>query len=557
MATTNEQGEVNGARWRVYPLREAGKALRHLVVVWLAKGAKPERMRVPPEYSSTAKDRAAYAKGAARAIAEREQTPQAPISNGLTFAGVRELWTSGELHRLPDHVKSSGRKDKNGSRAKHVEPVTIDGVRFGDMPVTSIRIEHCEHVMASLPKTLAPLSRRHVAQVMLRVLSLAAYPLRLIAASPLPRGWLPKVGKVKAKGCLYPDEERALLACVDVPLEHRVLYGFLAREGMRKGEALALTWSDIDLARGAIKLDVNKTDDPRAWALSPDVTRALTKWKKLAPKRETVFYIAHSEHLASQLRDHLKLAGVKRSELDEKSATRIMLRAHDFRALFVTSALANDKSEAWVSDRTGHRSSLMINRYRRQARTLGELGLGVLAPLDETIPELNDAKTPNTPPTPLAKTKPETVLTVSLPFRGVSQVKSHSPKNSGRGNDFNPVRGKGLEPLRLSAVEPKSTASAIPPPARVTPTSNDMSVGHQAGGREVFSRRSIALPRHRRRQKSARSPTNSAKCHRHAPGANKSRVRASTRRALVPGNRVGRRGPAKPRATAGDYLAAE
>jgi len=30
----------------------------------------------------------------------------------------------------------------------------------------------------------------------------------------------------------------------------------------------------------------------------------------------------------------------------------------------------------------------MINRYRRQARTWAELGLGRLAPLDEAIPEL-------------------------------------------------------------------------------------------------------------------------------------------------------------------------
>ncbi len=51
-------------------------------------------------------------------------------------------------------------------------------------------------------------------------------------------------------------------------------------------------------------------------------------------------------------------------------------------------SLANGKSEAWVQDRTGHKSSLMINRYRRAARTAAELHLGDFTSLDEAIPEL-------------------------------------------------------------------------------------------------------------------------------------------------------------------------
>jgi hypothetical protein len=67
------------------------------------------------------------------------------------------------------------------------------------------------------------------------------------------------------------------------------------------------------------------------------------------------------------------------------------MRAHDLRGTFVTLALANGRSEAWVADRTGHTTSAMINRYRRTARSATELGLGLLAPLDEAIPELAEA----------------------------------------------------------------------------------------------------------------------------------------------------------------------
>ena len=35
-----------------------------------------------------------------------------------------------------------------------------------------------------------------------------------------------------------------------------------------------------------------------------------------------------------------------------------------FEARFVTISLANGRTEAWIADRTGHRSSQMINAYR-------------------------------------------------------------------------------------------------------------------------------------------------------------------------------------------------
>ena len=59
--------------------------------------------------------------------------------------------------------------------------------------------------------------------------------------------------------------------------------GFLVREGMRESEALSLTWECVDLKRGAIRLDKNKTDDPRSWALDAGVARALRVYRKCFP----------------------------------------------------------------------------------------------------------------------------------------------------------------------------------------------------------------------------------------------------------------------------------
>ncbi|WP_437576558.1 hypothetical protein [Sorangium sp. So ce887] len=79
---------------------------------------------------------------------------------------------------------------------------------------------------------------------------------------------------------------------------------------------------------------------------------------------------------AEDLRACLKEAGVHRPQLFEASGTRIPLRAHDLRATFVTVNLAAGKTEAWITDRTGHKSSQMIYRYKRQDRTHAELNLG-------------------------------------------------------------------------------------------------------------------------------------------------------------------------------------
>jgi integrase len=144
---------------------------------------------------------------------------------------------------------------------------------------------------------------------------MAVYPCRHIKASPPPHGFLPRANSRKALAYLYPANDRALLACDAVPFGYRLLWGFLAREGMREGEALALTWGDVDLVRGMVKLDQNKTDDPRAWALNPGVARALAVYRQHfaseAQPEDSVFIPRSKWGLAETFRTHLERAGIK------------------------------------------------------------------------------------------------------------------------------------------------------------------------------------------------------------------------------------------------------
>ncbi len=319
----------------------------------------------------------------------------APAAVLTTVREFGEQWASGKLHaRWPDHVKLKRSADDDRERLRrYVFPIV------GEVALKDFTLKHADAVMSALPPSLNPTTRRHCGQVLARLLKLAAYPARLIERSPLPPGFLPRVAQRKALAYLHPTEDAKLMACTSIELAHRLFYGVAVREGPRRSELANLTWGQLDLAVGSVRLDENKTDDPRAWALQPDVVRALARWRmrRGEPGSDALVFaddtgkpIATSErtHAVQTFRDHLRVAGVTRLELFEKSAMRQPIRLHDLRATFVTLALANGRTETWVADRTGHRSSVMVNRYRRAARHAAEIGLGPLGALDQLAPEL-------------------------------------------------------------------------------------------------------------------------------------------------------------------------
>ncbi len=110
----------------------------------------------------------------------------------------------------------------------------------------------------------------------------------------------------------------------------------------------------------------------------------------MRPETQRVFVVSQPNRLALAFRKHRHLAHVYRAELFEKTKLRLPIRLHD---TFVTVHLAHGKSETWIADRTGHKSSQMINTYRRQARTWVELGIDELASLDAIVPELASSAT--------------------------------------------------------------------------------------------------------------------------------------------------------------------
>jgi integrase len=393
---------TGGSYWQIF-----STAKGFMLVVTVAKGFRVHRRipkRVADKPLDTRESRVRFAKSIApevrtEALEERERRlpvfSAASRSKKLTFAEVAELWTSGELtKRFPEHCPAKASVDADKSRLR------VLARTIGNVPIDDPNwLDHAERAMASLPDTCrTPATRRQYAQFMRRVLQLAVFPLR--SDNPIPKNFLPRNRRSTAIQWLYPSEEARIAAYDAIPVERRLFWGVLAREGMRDGsEAACLTWECLDLERGTIRLDRNKTKYPRTWKLDPSVCRSLARWKEIREERlgeepaSTSLVLVDENgapwdgtRLAEVFRDDLRLAGVKRHELFEKvDGVRAPIRAYDLRATFVTVKLAIGWTEAQISLRTGHQSSQMIARYRRIAQTAEELEIEDFLPLDALL----------------------------------------------------------------------------------------------------------------------------------------------------------------------------
>jgi integrase len=335
--------------------------------------------------------------------------PGAPWSRSagaeLTLREFGELWTSNELsRRYRRRVKEIEHAENIRRLERHVYPIVFRGQKVGDTFLSRFTLDHGDHVLAqpSLPVG----SLRHVAQVIHRVFALAVFPARVLESSPFPRGWLPAANSPRARGYLFPAEDVMLMRHQRIPLVKRVYIGVANREGPRRGNLVMLEWADLllDFENGAgfVTLDRTKSGRDAKWQLDPGTAEALRRWRALCPSKQWVFSALavpaarrinradrpmYVSHLGDELRTWLVECGVTRGKLFETSEHRLRLRAHDLRASFVTLALANGRSEPWVMQRTGHTTSAMLNRYRRDAESILELNLGWFTPLHEAIPE--------------------------------------------------------------------------------------------------------------------------------------------------------------------------
>jgi len=344
----------------------------------------------------------------------------------ITVVQFGTQWTSGALFREHGDVnglsiKKTAKDDRNRLR-KYVYPY-IGNVAIVDVDDQTIEKTFAKAHQAFFERHKRPMSqatKRHLYMVTHRLFELAIIPGRLITVNPVSKHVLPKPGKEKLYSFLYPDELVDLLGCTDIPIARRVYYAIASYTGLRKGSLRAFTWGLVDFKNLTITNLVNKPDLPVMFAqtdpLIPGLSsliELLRRYRELRGWPDDDQVIVSIRELgckkdaeAATLRMDLDCAGIKRKNLFIKSTRVEPLRFHDLRATFITWARRLGKGDGWISDRTGHTTKKLMDRYDRGARSLLDLKYIPFPDITNAIPELADmSKVARLPPPRTKKRK--------------------------------------------------------------------------------------------------------------------------------------------------------
>ncbi len=293
--------------------------------------------------------------------------------------------------------------------------------------------------------------------------------------------------KSRRKTFLYPREAAALVGCKAIPIEWRETYAIALYTYLRPGELRVLTFADVDLDAGHVKITkawdydaeeikVPKTRNgvrqiPIELALRPLVAR-MQEGKAASALVAPMLDAFGEDHLAELFREHLLLAKVERTELHTTTATHVRGNFRSTRDSGITwlalSGLGVDK----ICRRAGHDDVNTSMGYVKLAEDLsGDLGVP-FGPLPaDLVGADDDDESPGegTSPGPISPTPIATVdvsdepLSVPAPVvhSAVHREPMLSKQLSGR-RDLNPRRPPwqgGTLPLSYSRMTLRS-----PPP---------------------------------------------------------------------------------------------
>jgi integrase len=385
---------------------------RHLGTVEWIRGKPYVRVRLPdgtrPRYPIPDDVRPEDIDRVATAIAQRKtervhtELARSQLAR-ITVRDFGELWTSGELHRRYGEIK--GLKPKRSAKQDGYRLSAYVYPLVGNVAVADVTEEMIEDLLARAPRTAEERrgkpwsqgSKRQLFQLVSRLFDLAIRPARLRPDSPVSADLKPGRGRTKLFTYLYPSELLALLGCREVPLGRRIHYALAAYTGLRKRSLLELRWADVEFEHRTLTCLVNKIDVPQLFEIGDDLVWLLERWRERCgtpPPDSPVVRDRNckAEREAEIIREDLKRAGVTRRLLFDGGPHNVQpIRFHDLRATFVTWALRAGRGRGWITDRTGHLTEAMMNRYARQARTLADLDYEPFPDLRLAIPELAEA----------------------------------------------------------------------------------------------------------------------------------------------------------------------
>jgi integrase len=218
-------------------------------------------------YGSTPKE----ARAKASAVRERLRANLPARDRKVTLGVFAAEWIDSTL-------AASDRKASTKTMYTTMARQHIIGSKIGGKPLEKLRPSHIEARKVELEHRGLSESTIRSAYTILRAVLDTAVRDRALAQNPAHAVRRPKVTAREA-AYLTPDQVRSLLLEAK-PSRYAPLFELLVNTGLRRGEALALHWSDIDLdakllrvrgtlARVAGELVVTETKTPRSRRVVP------------------------------------------------------------------------------------------------------------------------------------------------------------------------------------------------------------------------------------------------------------------------------------------------
>lgn len=272
-----------------------------------------------------------------------------------------------ELHR--DMVANYERNGR-GVAEIHKRWAHLELVFGGDVAadITTDRLSH--YADQRLDEGAAPATINREFACLRRMLRLGA------KATPRKVGEVPAFPMLRENNVRTGFFERGEFEAVRKALpEHlRVMVTVAYWMGWRRTELLNLTWSQIELDRGAVRLEpgTTKNRDGRVAYLPPEPLRMLRAWRKATTAAEkkqgkVIRYVFHRDgrrigfEFYDAWREACRAAGLV--ETTEDGRERALRRLHDFRRTAGRNYIRSFVPERVAMQILGHKTRAMFDRY--------------------------------------------------------------------------------------------------------------------------------------------------------------------------------------------------
>lgn len=264
---------------------------------------------------------------------------------------------------------------------------------IGEVPLTQVTTADVERVYAAMrDRGLAPKTVLNSHRILRAAFTEAVEDAKLRADNPVTRKLAPKPAKfeIKPPG---PDEVKKIFAAADVT-PYGPLVRLAALTGLRLGELLALSWSDVDLHRSTlhIRASTTKTQRGRVIDLEHQAVQLLRQHESRQKEAIREFGPAYGDKsvvFANGVGKRMDSANLQRAwrALCQKAGVRY--RFHDLRHLHASELLRHGVHPKVVQERLGHASITMtLDTYSHLIPSMQREAIGKIKLFAETSTEV-------------------------------------------------------------------------------------------------------------------------------------------------------------------------